>query len=92
MRTEIVRMSGDLRREVWGFTLFVNTSATIYFESYSFETRESTRHRKWVSQTHWVRLDRRSNNIDMPQIPADVEQEAKRIFVNDIQGVPISKY
>lgn len=91
MRIEIFRHSGDLKREAWVFSL--NTgyhSPCIYFDDYSFQTKESTRHRKWTQQTHWMRLDRRSNNIDNPPLPTDVEAEMRSRYQEYILTLPIT--
>ena len=90
MKAEIVRNIGDLKREVWVFTLSVGIgSPCIYFDYYSFQTRESTRHRTWVRQTKWERLDRRSNNIDKTSIPEDVKSEMYSQFQSQIKELVI---
>ena len=90
MRTEIIRPNGDLKREVWEFSLSVSYSSPyIYFDSYSFQTKESPRHKKWTRQTHWERLHRRDNNIDNPPLPTDVEAEMRQRFQEYIMTLPI---
>lgn len=75
MNIEIIKPDGDLMREVWYFSLSIGYSQScIYFNSYSFQTRGSTRHRNWQKQTHWERLDKRRNNIDSPPLPSEVER------------------
>jgi len=92
MQTEIVRNNGDLKREVWVFTLYVSfSSPQIYFDSYSFQTKETNRQRKWVKQTHWERLDKWNNNIDSPPLPSDVENEARSRFQEAILVIPITQ-
>ena len=79
MRMEIIRPSGDLKREVWDFSLISDWTerANIYFEAYSFQTKETTRQRTWRKQTHWTRHNRRENNITNPPLPPDVEAEMR---------------
>lgn len=90
MRIEIIRPNGDLKREVWVFSLSISySSPCIYFDAYSFQTKESKRHRNWVRQTHWVRLERRSNNIDCPSLPQDVEVEVRSRYQDYIMTLPI---
>lgn len=92
MRIEIVSPDGDLKREVWTFTLSTSwASSCIYFDSYSFQTRESSRHKKWIKQTHWTRFDRRDNNIENPLIPPDVETQMREGFSNKVKELPIEK-
>ena len=90
MNIEIIRHSGDLGREVWGFNLSVGYSQScIYFDSYSFQTKETTRHRKWVKQTHWGRLDQRSSNIERPILPSDIEAEVRNGYQDFIMTLPV---
>jgi len=90
MQTEIFRYNGDLKREVWRFDLSIGySSPCIYFNSFSFQTKESPRHKKWIRQTHWERLNRRYNNIDNPPIPANVETEVRQRFQEHILTLPI---
>lgn len=89
-RIEIIRHHGDLKREVWGFDLNIEVSSScIYFDYYSFQIKESTRHRKWGAQTHWERLMSRNNNIDRPTIPPDVEAEMRSHYQEYIKSIPI---
>ena len=90
MNIEIIRANGDLKREVWDFSLDVSYgSPCIYFDDYSFQTKESTRHRKWLKQTHWTRLMRRDNNIDNPPLPSDVKAEMLSRYQESILTLPI---
>ncbi len=92
MIKEIIKPDGDLRREMWRFTLNVGwTSSCIYFDHYSFQTRESTRHRKWVMQTHWTRFDHRNNNIADPPLPPDIENEMRAHYRASIWELAIQK-
>lgn len=91
MKIEIIRQNGDLKREVWEFALHVDYSnrASIYLQFYAFQTKETARHRKWVSQTHWQRYDKRQNNIDFPPIPLDVDKEVHERYKQFIDTVNI---
>ncbi len=90
MRIEIIRPNGDLKREVWVFVLGGSfTSHCICFDAYSFQTKESIRHRTWKKQTHWMRLDHRNNNIDNPPLPPDVKAEMRSRFQEYILTLPI---
>jgi len=90
MNIEVIRLSGDLKREVWRFSFFADYARSgIYFNYYSFQTKETTRHKNWLQQTHWARLDRRGNNIDKPPFPGDVEKELRQKIADNIKEVPI---
>jgi len=94
MQLVITRPDGDLKHEVWWFTLNIGWvgSPCIFFEGYSFETRDSLRHRKWVKQTHWTRLDHsRNNNITEPPLPPDVENEVRTRYQESITNLAIVK-
>ena len=88
--TEIIRASGDLKREVWRFSLSISLSSScIYLDSYSFQDRE-TRRAKWRPQNFWVRIMQRDNTIkDPPPIPLDVEAEMRHTYQEYIAGLPI---
>jgi len=89
MKKEIIIPYGGLEREVWNFSLHVGgTSAAIYLESYSFQTRISKQH-KWIKQTNWGRLDKRDNNIDNPPRASGIEAEAKDYFQSQVGELPI---
>ena len=90
---EIIRPDGDLKREVWRFNLFLpyGGNKCICFNSYAFQTRETTRHRKWISQTKWNRTMRRENTIPQPPLPDDVEAEVRKTFANRVSSLPIIK-
>ena len=91
MRAEIVLPDGDLKREVWSFNLSIDYSTTcIYLEYYSFDTKETARH-KWRTQNHWGRFDRRNNNIDGPPLPMQVETEMRRRYQERILTIPIKR-
>ncbi len=88
---EIIRANGDLKREVWGFAINIGyTNSSIYFDDYSFQTKESKRHH-WKRQTHWTRLMRRDNNIDNPPLPPDVVSEMQSYYQEYILTLPIRK-
>lgn len=91
MNTEIIRPDGDLKREVWNFSIVIDHSGrnSITLQYYSFQTKETKRH-KWKAQTHWTRYDRRSNNIDIPPIPLDVDKEIHGIYQKFISTLPIT--
>ena len=90
MRTEIIRPDGDLKREVWTFDLQLIYHLCIYFDRYSFQTRETRRH-KWKVQTHWDRLNRRDNTIASPPLPPDVEAEVRPYFAEQVRALPIER-
>ena len=91
MRVEIIRPDGDLKREVWVFSLHIGyVSPRITFDSFSFQTRESTRHRTWIWQNHWERLNPGNSTIKSPpDIPPDVESEMHTRFQIAIKTIPI---
>lgn len=92
MKIEIVLPDGDLKREVWDFSLSVGySSPCIFFDAYCFQTKLSTRHRNWISQTHWQRLEHRNNNIENPPLPKEVEEEMRSRYQECIKEIPIVK-
>lgn len=92
MRIEIIRPDGDLKREVWHFGLNVSYGySCIYFDGYSFETKESNRHKKWIGQTIWSRLDHRGSNIEAAPLPKDVEAEMRATYRKYIDLLPIKQ-
>ena len=90
MRITIIKPNGDLKREVWEFELSVSFSGgCIYLKYYSFDSKETTRHKKWVSQTHWARLFGRDNTMEKPPIPSDVESDVRKKYQDFILTLPI---
>uniref|UniRef100_A0A6M3K6S6 Uncharacterized protein n=1 Tax=viral metagenome TaxID=1070528 RepID=A0A6M3K6S6_9ZZZZ len=88
---EVIRPSGDLRREVWEFDITIDYSRSyIYLRRYSFQTKETKRH-KWKAETHWERFDRRNNNIAVPPIPLDVDKEIHARYQEYINTLPIEQ-
>ena len=85
MKTEVVKMSGDLRRERWGFWLDGDIDH-LYLSYYVFETRESRRH-GWKKQTQWTRLDTRSNTIDVPPKSSEVIEDMRRQYIETFTEV-----
>lgn len=92
MIIEIIRNSGDLKRERWTFSPFLDYAKQgIYFDYYCFETLETPRHKNWQTQTHWARLDKRNNNIDNPPLPLDVEAEVRAEIIKHVANWEIIK-
>ena len=90
MRVEIIKPDGDLKREEWIFSLSVShSSPCIYFDHFSFQTKESLRHKNWIKQTHWDRLDRRYNNIEAPEIPDEIKKDMFERYRAFILTLPI---
>jgi len=89
MRYSVILPDGDLRREVWEFTLSVGSArAIIWFDSFTLATRVTRRHR-WVTKSIWVRTVPRGNNTEKPAIPAQVEAEVRKYFADAISKVEI---
>ncbi len=92
MNLEVIRADGDLKREVWNFSLNIGyDSPRIYFDYYAFQTRPTTRYKKWYSQTHWGRLEHRENNTNCPPLPSDVEAEMRKRYQETIMRIPITR-
>lgn len=90
MRIEIIRPDGDLKREVWSFTLYVNYSQScIYFNSYYFQTKESKRKRNWTNQSYWTKFFSRESNIPCPNIPQDIQEEIHNKYAEYVKTLPI---
>ena len=78
MQIEIVRPDGDLKCEVWDFWLYIAfEDGNIYLDNYQFQTRESSRRKKWTTQTRWSRLEPRVSTVAKPTVPPDVADEVK---------------
>lgn len=90
MNKEVIRNSGDLNREVWVFSLSVDTRSTLYFDRYSLQTKETKRH-KWNVQIYWDRLNRRDNNVSDPPLPDWAIGRAKLYFKFVIDGLPVTR-
>ena len=86
MKITITRLTGYLKRELWEFDFTTDQTMRIYFDAFFFQTKESSRH-KWRTQSHWQRLDKRSNNIDCPNPPQDVIEQAKQELINTLCGI-----
>ena len=91
MKSEIVR--GDkLNREVWQFELHTDyVRAIIWFNTYSVEYRDNPRQRVWRRSGLWTRLGRRSNTIQEPQLPREVEDEMRAEFTLQVSQLRIVK-
>lgn len=91
MKVAIISNSTTLEREMWTFSLEINIgNPHIYFDSFVFQTRPSTRH-KWINQSYWDRLDKRNSNIDCPNIPSEIENKMRIEFQALILDIPIKK-
>jgi len=88
MKTDIIQPDGDLKREVWSFELF-NFKPEIRLMYYSFQTRPSTRHKKWITQSHWDRLDQRYNSFAEPPISVQAIYDAKEYFIQQIKNAEV---
>lgn len=92
MNIEIIRPNGDLKREVWCFSLQVYFSSDcIYFERFAFQTRENKRHKKWITQLNWERLNSKNSNMDNPPVSTDVEAELRKRCQEYVATLPITK-
>ncbi len=92
MKIEIVDYRGDLKREVWIFTLLVGYGRQcIYIDSYSFQTKLSTRHKSWKRQTQWDRLEHRTNNLDSPFLPDEIVASMREKMQEYVATLPIVK-
>ncbi len=90
MNIAILRTHGELKRELWEFGIGLDFHPPcIYLARYTFQIRESTRHRKWIMETHWERFDKRNNNIPIPPIPLDVDKEVHAKYQEYINTLPI---
>lgn len=74
----MVRVDGDLRRQVWSFTVF--DLPKVYLESWSEEVRPSKRHRKWRTERRYGRIaSGRHESYEVvreePDVPEDVLAE-----------------
>ena len=77
-RTEIVRANPDnaLEQQVWVFTM-VDSDLTV--DHYARQTKESTRHRKWISGDEYSRLNpsRYCTLIKEEEVPMPEEVKAE---------------
>jgi hypothetical protein len=85
MRTDVIQFDGDLKREVWTFDLETSHKIELRLMYYSFGTRLSTRHKKWIDQNHWDRLMQRDNTMTTPPYSSEVVAKAKQYFIEQIK-------
>ena len=90
MNVEIIKQHGDLKREVWAFSLSIGySSSCIYFDRFSVQTKGSKR-QNWKVQSHWDRLNRRDNSITTPLLDPEVELEMRARYQEYIFSLPIT--
>lgn len=78
MNIDIIRNHGNLEREEWRFTFSDEYSKpTIRFYYFSFQTKETTRKRKWVNQNHWDKYYERNNTMERPNVPEEIVADVK---------------
>ena len=80
MLIKIIVPNGDLKREVWEFTLSVTYRVNLRFVCYAFEERETLRCRKWKPQSFWNVYFERESNIACPTVPLSVIELAKERY------------
>jgi hypothetical protein len=80
MLIKIIVPNGDLKREVWEFTLSVTYRVNLRFVCYAFEERETLRHRIWKTQSLWGTYFERASNIARPTVPLNVIEQAKERY------------
>ena len=86
MNTEVITMSGDLKRERWSFWFDLDYRggfSYLYLDSYSFQTRGTLR-QKWVTLTRWERHRQRDNTVVTPPLPAEVIERARQQLLGTI--------
>ncbi len=86
MYEEVILKISDLQRERWVFDLEVAYSVHLYFDSFVYETRETTR-QKWVIKGCWYRLNQRQCTTTCPIIPLNVQAEVKKRFADHIAAL-----
>ena len=77
-----------LRRECWMFgTHDDHTSIVLLLQSYTVQTRPSTRHSKWIVEARWPKSrEYRCANLPKPEfIPDDVLAEARQRVIDSIR-------
>jgi len=87
----IERKDGELKKEIYGFTMF---GLTICLDSYYLRTRESTRKRTWNNEKGYERLGSRRYSMREEDIiiPEDVKIEAIELTRKKINLVKWSEY
>ena len=91
MRVEIIEPRGELGRHRWVFYLYVNPAdAMLWLDYWAFETRPTSRHRKWTRQNFWDRMDKRANTMDTISVPSYVVEDLKAQLAAKIKELPIS--
>ena len=79
MYIRITFNAGDLKREEWSFYVTIESgiNLVISLNSYTYQTRETKRHRVWRNEKIWERLDHRYNTIEKPAVPAQVDTDVR---------------
>jgi hypothetical protein len=88
VRTDIIQLNDNLKREVWTFDLAIDYKPKIRLLHFAFQTRLSTRH-KWKNQNHWDRLMQRDNTMAVPPVSAQAVYDAKEYFIQQIKDAEV---
>lgn len=90
IRKIIIEPDGDLKREVWEYSLDIDGGYfVIRLDHYAFQTRLSTRHRKWKSENEWDRLINRDNTMKDPPYSSFTFTKAKEYFIHKLKATEL---
>jgi hypothetical protein len=90
MQKDIIRIDGDLKREIWYFDLTqFSGELTLLLSYYRKQTRRTNRCRNWDTQINWSRILTRDNDIETPPLPEDVEREIRAYYEIAMKELPL---
>ena len=81
-KVEIEHLNTGLSRELWRFW-FNEDRAQLVLDEFHFQTRQTKRH-KWVSQSKWLRLEKRYSSGSRPFAPEIVKERALNLFIGTL--------
>lgn len=97
MNFKITRPNGDLKREVWTFSLRIEPYLTnhdyIKWVYYQSQYKDNIRQRKWRVRGLWDSSDTRPwhSNIQDPPLPDNVKTEACENFAEQVKALEIRR-
>lgn len=90
MRATIIELNGNLEREVWEFDLSTQYEPILKLTHYSFQTKETSRH-KWKTQNWWDNFDNRQSLMKSAPYSTAAVFSAKEYFIEQIKNLEVKQ-